>query len=181
MGFNYTMSQLLSAPTYIFAIVASFAVAAISDKFRLRWPFIVAQCTVCCVGLLIVLYADRSGVRYFGLYLGIYGAQSNLPMFLSYAQNQITNVEKKGAFAAAMITIGAAGGTTGSTIFRPVDAPVSAPVSSAFYLPIPDVWLMNLGADLLSRDVDDYRTPGCGSCGHICLLDVAQTSKQTCR
>ncbi|KIV90145.1 hypothetical protein PV10_07485 [Exophiala mesophila] len=127
MGFNYTKSQLLSTPTYFFAIAASFAVAAISDKFRLRWPFIVAQCIVCCVGLLIVLYAGKPGVRYFGLYLGIYGAQSNLPMFLSYAQNQITNVEKKGAFAAAMITVGAVGGTTGSTIFRPRDAPTYYP------------------------------------------------------
>lgn len=47
------------------------------------------------------------------------------PGTLAYGQNQTALLEKRGIVSAAMITIGAAGGVAGSTIFRSQDAPVS--------------------------------------------------------
>lgn len=125
MGFSYTLSQVLSSPPYLFTIIASLAFAWLSDKIKLRWPILIAQSMFAIVGLLIVLYTKPPGVRYFGLFLATFGTQANVPASLAYGQNQTARVSKRGIVAAAMISVGAAGGITGSTIFQSKDAPVS--------------------------------------------------------
>ena len=126
MGFSYALSQILASPPYVFAIIMSLTMAWVSDKYRIRWPVLCAQSITAIVGLLIITYCKPPGVRYFGLYLAIFGTQSNVPGTLGYGQSQTAEVRKKGVVAAAMISVGAAGGITGSTIFRSQDAPVRA-------------------------------------------------------
>lgn len=125
MGYSYAQAQLMSTPPYVFAMVMSLATSWISDKMHIRWPVICSQCLVAVTGLLIVLYGHLSGVRYFGLFLAVYGSQANVGLFLAYGQNQTARLSKRGVVAAATISIGAAGGVCGSTIFRSQDAPVS--------------------------------------------------------
>lgn len=136
MGFSYALSQILASPPYVFAIIMSLLMAWVSDKYRTRWPVLVAQSVTAIVGLLIILYAKAPGVRYFGLYLAIFGTQANVPGTLAYGQSQTPDVRKKGVVAAAMITVGAAGGITGSTIFRSQDAPVRSIFSLPFVTPM---------------------------------------------
>lgn len=124
MGYSYAMAQLLSSPPYVFAVIMSLSSAWVSDRLRIRWPIICTQCGIAVVGLIIVMYGKLPGVRYFGLFLAVYGSQANGPQFLAYGQNQTATLNKKGIVAAVMISIGAAGGVTGSTIFRAQDAPV---------------------------------------------------------
>jgi hypothetical protein len=125
MGFSYAKAQLLSSPPYVFAVFMSMSTAWISDRMKLRWPIICIQCVIAVVGLIIVKYGRIPAFRYFGLFLAVYGAQANGPQALAYGQNQTPTLNKKGIVAAAMISVGAAGGVTGSTIFRSQDAPVS--------------------------------------------------------
>ena len=123
-GYSYALAQLLSSPPYVFATIMSLATAWLSDKLKIRWPIICAQCAVAVVGLIIMLYGKVPAFRYFGLFLAVYGSQANGPQFLAYGQNQTATLNKKGIVAAVMISVGAAGGVTGSTIFRAQDAPV---------------------------------------------------------
>jgi MFS family permease len=125
MGFAYAKAQLLSSPPYVFAVIASLAGSWLSDKLRIRWPIMLAQSVIGIVGLLIVVYGNLPGVRYFGIFLAMWGTQANVPASLAYGNNQTAKVQKRAVVAAAMISIGAAGGVTGSTIFQSKDAPVS--------------------------------------------------------
>lgn len=127
MGFDYAMAQLLQSPPYVFAIICSCISAYVSDKLRIRWPIMVFQAGVAIVGLLMVLYAEVPAARYVGLFLAIYGCQSNIPSSLAYGQNQTARQEKRGVVAAASISGGAIGGICGSTIFRSQDAPQYLP------------------------------------------------------
>lgn len=127
MGFGYAKAQLLSSPPYIFAIIASIAAAWVSDKIRLRWVILNFQALIATIGLLIVLYTTAPGVRYFGIFLATYGTPANVPGTITYGQNQVGRLEKKGIIAAAMISAGALGGVCGSTIFRDQDAPLYLP------------------------------------------------------
>ncbi|OGM41170.1 pantothenate transporter [Aspergillus bombycis] len=127
MGFSYALAQILSSPPYVFAVIMSLAMAWLSDKYKIRWAILVVQSLSAVVGLLITLYCKPPGVRYFGLFLAVFGTQANIPGTLSYGQSQIPTVEKRGVVAAAMISVGAAGGIAGSTIFRTQDAPTYLP------------------------------------------------------
>ncbi|KIW71551.1 hypothetical protein PV04_03705 [Phialophora macrospora] len=127
MGFSYALAQILGSPPYVFAIIASLAMAWVSDHYRTRWPVLVFQSVSGIVGLLVILYPKPPGVRYFGLFLAVFGCQANVPGTLAYGQSQTAEVRKKGVVAAVMISVGAAGGITGSTIFRSQDAPQYLP------------------------------------------------------
>ncbi|KAF2473587.1 retrograde regulation protein 2 [Lindgomyces ingoldianus] len=127
MGFSYALSQVLSSPPYMFAILASLLCAWLSDRIKLRYPILIFQSLTAVVGLLVILYARPPGVRYFGLFLATFGTQANVPGSLAYGQNQTARVQKRGVVAAAMISVGAAGGITGSTIFQSKDAPLYLP------------------------------------------------------
>ncbi|KAH4106416.1 hypothetical protein HBI81_157050 [Parastagonospora nodorum] len=127
MGFSYAKAQLLSSPPYVFTVFASLAGAWLSDKIRMCWPILIGQSVVAIAGLLIVLYGGPPGVRYFGLFLATWGTQANVPASFAYGQNQTARVQKWAVVAAAMISIGAAGGVTGSTIFQTKDAPQYLP------------------------------------------------------
>jgi MFS family permease len=124
MGFSYALAQLLQSPPYVFAIIMSLAFAWLSDKVKMRWPILCSQSIIAIIGFFIILYAKPPGVRYFGIFLATFGTQANIPGTLSYGNNQTARVQKRGVVAAAMISVGAAGGITGSTIFRSQDAPV---------------------------------------------------------
>lgn len=124
MGFNYVMSQVLMSPPYVFAVIMSLITSHFSDRYRIRWPFMVGQSLVCVVGGLIILYGKLSGVRYFGIYLMTWGVNANIPGTLAYASSSTAEVRKKGVTSGAIISFGAIGGIAGSTIFRSQDAPV---------------------------------------------------------
>ncbi|KAF2107374.1 retrograde regulation protein 2 [Lophiotrema nucula] len=127
MGFSYALSQILSSPPYVFTIIASLGTAWLSDRIKLRWPILIFHSFTAIVGLLIILYTKPPGVRYLGMFLATFGTQANVPGSLAYGQNQTARVQKRGIVAAAMISIGAAGGITGSTIFQSKDAPLYLP------------------------------------------------------
>ncbi|KAF2129232.1 retrograde regulation protein 2 [Dothidotthia symphoricarpi CBS 119687] len=127
MGFSYVKAQLLQSPPYIFTVFASLATSWLSDKIRMRWPILVGQSVVAIVGLVIVLYGGLPGVRYFGLFLATWGTQGNIPATLAYGNNQTAKLQKRAVVAAAMISAGAFGGVTGSTIFKSKDAPQYLP------------------------------------------------------
>lgn len=127
LGFNQALSLILTSPPYIFTILMTIGLSRFSDKVRLRWPFMVGQSITAIVGLLIILYVKAPGGRLFGIFLAVFGTQANVPATLAYGQNQTVRQEKRGIVSAAMITIGAAGGVTGSTIFRAQDAPLYLP------------------------------------------------------
>ncbi|KAF2631009.1 pantothenate transporter [Macroventuria anomochaeta] len=127
MGFSYAKSQLLSSPPYIFTVFASLATSWLSDKIRLRWPILIGQSVIAIIGLLLVLYPKPPAARYFGLFLATWGTQGNVPASLAYGNNQTARVQKRAVVAAVMISVGAAGGVTGSTIFQAKDAPQYLP------------------------------------------------------
>lgn len=113
-------------------MAASMATAWLSDRVKIRWPVRCTQSLFTAAGLLIRLYGKVPAFRYFGLFISVYGSQANGPQILSWAQNQAPTMANKGILPAIMITVGAVGGVTGSTIFRSQDAPVCLPLDLLF-------------------------------------------------
>lgn len=124
MGYSTLMSQCLSAPPYVFAVIVAFAIAWWADKTRMRGPFIAIQAVVTLVGLVLTGYAvDNNGARYFGAFLGIAGATGNVPACLAYQSNNIRTNSKRSLGSALQIGFGSIGGIIASTVFRQEDAP----------------------------------------------------------
>lgn len=61
--------------------------------------------------------------RYVGVFLGVTGANSNVPSLLSYMHNNIVGQMKRSVASALLIGGGACGGIAAANIFRQQDAP----------------------------------------------------------
>jgi len=128
LGFGYTKAQLLAAPPYIFGIVMSLIMAWISDKYRVRWQILCFQAMSAVAGLLVLLYSiEQPYVQYFALFLAVFDTQGNILGTLAYGQNQTPKIEKCAIASVVMISVGAAGGVCGSTIFHSQDSPRYVP------------------------------------------------------
>ncbi|GAA6017222.1 hypothetical protein JCM10207_002575 [Rhodosporidiobolus poonsookiae] len=122
-GYDTKTSLCLSAPPYVFAAIWTAVMAILSDKYHKRGPFIVLSATLCFVGLFIMAYGGKLGVRYFGSFLTIAGAQSNVPATLAYQANNILSHSKRAVSSAIVIGLGGVGGIFASTVYRQMDAP----------------------------------------------------------
>lgn len=123
MGHDPKMVQLLSAPPYVSAVALAFLFAWLSDKTRLRAPFIVAGAVLIVIGLSMVAYHPSNNIRYLGIFIGLAGAQANVPTILTYQVNNIRTNSKRSVGSALQIGFGAIGGIYASTVFREKDYP----------------------------------------------------------
>jgi MFS family permease len=123
MGYSPAISNLLTAPPVIFAVISAFIFAYISDKYRLRAPVIATQCLIGITGLMITAYHSSDGVRYFGIFLGTAGCQGNIPSILAYQSNNIRLQSTRAVGSALQIGFGAIGGILASTTFMQEEAP----------------------------------------------------------
>lgn len=128
MGYTTTMSQLLSFPPYVAAAPWMFATAWVADHYRKRGLVLIFNCSAAIIGVAMMGFIRSSpGARYFGVFLGVCGANSNVPTILSYMHNNITGQMKRSIASALLIGGGAIGGIAASNIFRQQDAPKYIP------------------------------------------------------
>jgi cyanate permease len=89
MGYSVGMSFLLSAPPAVAAVPWVLFVSYMADRTRMRAPWIMMQAVIGLVGLMIIAYAKNNGVRYFGVFMGLAGANANIPTCLAWQANNI--------------------------------------------------------------------------------------------
>lgn len=123
MGYSIAMSQILSFPPYAVATIWMFTTAWLADHYRKRGIIIIWNCTVAVIGVCMMAFATGSGTRYAGVFLGVAGANSNVPSLLSYMHNNIVGQMKRSIASALLIGGGACGGIAAANIFRQQDAP----------------------------------------------------------
>lgn len=127
MGYSVAMAQILSFPPYVLATIWMFTTAWVADHYRRRGIIIIFNCSVAVVGVAMMAWAGGSAARYAGVFLGVAGANSNVPSLLSYMHNNIVGQMKRSIASALLIGGGACGGIAASNIFRQQDAPEYLP------------------------------------------------------
>lgn len=128
LRFSLVKAQTLSAPPYVFAILVAMTTATLSDRYKIRYPFIIFHSALCMIGLGI-LYAPGIPVaaQYFAVFLVAAGTNANVPAIIGYMQNNIHTSSRRATLSALQVGFGAIGGVFGSTVFRQQDAPVYRP------------------------------------------------------
>ncbi|CAO2658460.1 Nn.00g061830.m01.CDS01 [Neocucurbitaria sp. VM-36] len=123
MEYSVAMSQIMSFPPYVLAAAWMFATAWVADRYRKRGLIIIFNCSWAIIGVCMMAFLDNPRARYAGVFLGVSGANANVPSLLSYMHNNIVGQMKRSIASALLIGGGACGGITASNIFRQQDAP----------------------------------------------------------
>ncbi|KAJ8613289.1 hypothetical protein MRB53_036976 [Persea americana] len=127
MKFDVAKSQCLVAPPYAFAAIIMYLSATYSDKLKQRGAFIAANALLCIIGLAVMGFAKRPGVQYFGAFLATAGANTNVPLTLTYQANNIRGQWKRAFCSATLVGMGGVGGIVGGTVYRQQDKPGYVP------------------------------------------------------
>ncbi|KAJ6461006.1 major facilitator superfamily domain-containing protein [Mycena sanguinolenta] len=123
MGFNLKDSLLLTTPPYIFAALTCFIFAWMSDRAKIRAPFIAFHAVIMFVGISVTGYAKHNGPRYLGLFLVNAGASTAVPAILAYGANNIVSQSRRAVQTAVVISAGGVGGIFATLVFRQQDFP----------------------------------------------------------
>ncbi|KAF9891538.1 hypothetical protein FE257_004005 [Aspergillus nanangensis] len=129
MGYSGALSQLLTTPPYFYAVLLAVGLAWLSDRQRIRSPFIAFFALNVIVGMAVTRWGPNTGSQYFGLFLTLGGSLVNGPMIIVFGQNNAQTRSARSVSSGLQLSFGAVGGIIGSTVFRSQDAPTYTPGS----------------------------------------------------
>lgn len=127
MGFSVTISQVLSTPPYVLAMILMYIQGWLSDKHRVRAPVLIMNAILSITGLVLMKWAPVAGAQYLGSLLVTAGASANIASVMVYQANNIRGPWKRAFCSGSMISFGGTGGIAGSLIFRAQDKPSYLP------------------------------------------------------
>lgn len=111
LGNTLTNTDLLVIPPFVAGIFFSALVGIISDKYRIRGPFVIFGAMVSLIGYIIVnMSPNAPRVGYAGAVLAAAGAFSTIPVNLAWAGGNAGGDIKKGVVIAMVIGLGNLGG-----------------------------------------------------------------------
>lgn len=125
LGFSSTVdAQLLTVPVYAVAAISYLIIGWLSDKTKLRSPFLLGVLFSCLIGYIILAVPSSPvGARYFGVYLVAIGLYSSTSLNLVWAACNHSGYFKR-AFATGMIQlVGNSAGAAIGFIFKVQTAP----------------------------------------------------------
>lgn len=123
LGYEAARSQLMSVPPYVVASVVTISMGWLSDRCKVRAPFIIGLGIVGAVGYGLLLAHISAGVSYFALFLGACGIYPAFPIIVAWGSNNFGGSLKKSVASAILICTGNSGGVASSFLFPKEDGP----------------------------------------------------------
>ncbi|OAL49636.1 MFS general substrate transporter [Pyrenochaeta sp. DS3sAY3a] len=123
LGYSVKKTFLMSAPPAVAAVPWVMFCSWAADKYKMRAPFIIVNALVGIIGMMIVAYAKNGEARYFGIFMGLAGANANIPTALAWQANNIRGQSLRMVASGLQVAFGAIGGIYASTVFMQKEAP----------------------------------------------------------
>ncbi|KAJ7230528.1 MFS general substrate transporter [Mycena pura] len=126
LGFSANNAQLLTIPPYAAGCAVTIIIGALSDRARMRGPFIAALSLVGIVGYIILLGTDaekQPAVGYAGCVIAAMGIYPGVPLILAWSAANARGSLKKAVVFALVNMVGNFGGICASFVYRTQDTP----------------------------------------------------------
>ncbi|GJN73727.1 hypothetical protein PCL_02722 [Purpureocillium lilacinum] len=121
-AFTTVQSQGLSAPPYIACLITIIACALISDRLKIRGPFIIGAAVSAAVGYAVLATTSSVAPRYFGLFLATQMFVC-IAIILAWVSNTHATDSRRAVALAILATGGQCGPMVGTNIFPVKDKP----------------------------------------------------------
>ncbi|KAF5365471.1 hypothetical protein D9758_010846 [Tetrapyrgos nigripes] len=117
------ITQLLTVPPYIFGTILIMLFAHLSDKLKIRSPFILLSLVLCLIEFSINISDTSSGVKYFGTFFIVGGAYAGVPGLSAWFGNNVSGRYRRAVGLALQVGVGNFSGVIASNIYRTQDSP----------------------------------------------------------
>jgi len=106
LGYTGSEAQLHTVPPYVLATVLTVVVAFLSDRFKMRGPFVLICLPVSAIGFVLAITADNDRTRYIAVFFMATGAYPTTPCVFSVLPNNSSGHYKKASAVAFQILLG---------------------------------------------------------------------------
>ena len=123
LGYQSATAQLMTIPPYAIAFCLTITFAIVSERFRIRTPFILASSSLAIIGYILLLSDPRPGVSYVGIIFAAAGIYPSVALVLAWPANNVSGQNKRNICNALQISIGNLGAVIGTQLYRTETAP----------------------------------------------------------
>ncbi|KAH7325616.1 high-affinity nicotinic acid transporter [Stachybotrys elegans] len=123
LGYTSVQAQLLTVPVYVWATIAYFILAFMSDRAGLRGPFILVACSFLVLGYIVMQATTNLGARYASVFMLAVGVYSTTGMTIVWLNSNFAGHFKRSTALGIVFSIGNTSGVAVGQIFRAQDAP----------------------------------------------------------
>ncbi|RKL08457.1 hypothetical protein BFJ71_g1744 [Fusarium oxysporum] len=126
LGYTAATAQLLTIPIYVCAMILATTLAALPDRYKKRFPFLMVGLGVAAAGLISLLAIPRPGLpglTYGFLFLAASGHYSFIVPSVCWLGNNLSPSSKRAVGMAVFMSLGNLGGIAGSNIFPEEEKP----------------------------------------------------------
>ncbi|KAL9619694.1 MAG: hypothetical protein Q9160_005714 [Pyrenula sp. 1 TL-2023] len=123
LGYSAAQAQLLTVPPYAFGFILTLTFAVLSERFRMRAPFILAGSSLAILGYILLLSDPRPGISYLGTVFAAGGIYPATAIVLSWPANNVSGQTKRATANALQISIGNLGAVLGTQLYRTESRP----------------------------------------------------------
>lgn len=121
-SFSRLQANGLSAPPYLLTFILILIFSFISDRVRMRGPFVCFFSIVAAIGFLLLATTEAAAPRYLGVYLAI-TIFISVAILIPWVSNTHNTESKRAGGFAIFATFGQAGPLVGTNIFPSREAP----------------------------------------------------------
>lgn len=122
-GYDNIMAELLTAPPFLFSMVAMYTVSRLSDRTHCRGYFAGAASLFAALGFILLATVELAAVRYLAVFIGCAGAYSCQVILFTWQGDNQGSGTKKGASFVLLHMIGELGAVIGATLWPVVERP----------------------------------------------------------
>ncbi|KAK5117969.1 hypothetical protein LTR62_004013 [Meristemomyces frigidus] len=115
-------SNGLSAPPYLLCFFYIIGVCYLSDRLKMRGPFVALSATLGAIGFIILGVAKTTAVRYFAIFLSVQ-IFASVALLLAWTANIHATESKRAGGYVVLATVGQCGPLLGTNIFPDSDKP----------------------------------------------------------
>ncbi|VDB90095.1 unnamed protein product [Peniophora sp. CBMAI 1063] len=123
LGYSGGQAQLHTVPPYIPAVVLTVIVAYLSDRYRMRGPFMLILLPISMIGYIVSITAKNNNTRYAAVFLMASGLYPSAPCVLSIIPNNTSGHYKKATCVALQLAFANCGGFVATFVYTSDQAP----------------------------------------------------------
>ncbi|KAF5359888.1 hypothetical protein D9756_002947 [Leucocoprinus leucothites] len=123
LGFEGIQAQIHSVYPYIPSAALTAIVAFVSDRMKIRGPFVLGFMPIAMAGFIIAIVSEGTGARYAALFLIAIGAFPCSPGIISTLANNHSGYYKRAASLGLQIALGNCGGIVATFVYTADQAP----------------------------------------------------------
>lgn len=123
LGWTATKAQLYTVPPYVVVCLWSILVAYLSDRTRLRGPYLILGSTLCILGYSLLITSPAPSVAYLAVFFVATGAFPGGAGFLSWGLNNAAGDSVRAVSSAYIVSVGTAGAVVSTWTYLPQGAP----------------------------------------------------------